>query len=87
MKWFEDIFTKSKLMIISGILSIACYFTLTVTSIIYSAPTVAQYLILAVLLITANAVIRYRSRPCALHYPVHFVAFTLRSSFRYEDYV
>lgn len=50
MKWFEDIFTKSKLMIISGILSIACYFTLTVTSIIYSAPTVAQYLILAVLL-------------------------------------
>lgn len=50
MKWFEDIFTKSKLMIISGILGVIGYLFLTVTSIINSAPLVSNYLIITVLL-------------------------------------
>ena len=37
MKWFENIFTKSKLMIICGILSVAGYFALACISIITSA--------------------------------------------------
>ena len=49
MKWFENIFTKSKLMIICGILSVAGYFALTCISIITSAHLTEQYLILAVL--------------------------------------
>lgn len=49
MKWFEDIFTKSKLMIISGILGIVGYFALAFISIINPAPLTAQYFILAVL--------------------------------------
>ena len=49
MKWFENIFTKSKLMIICGILSVAGYFALACISIINSAHLTEQYLILAVL--------------------------------------
>ncbi len=49
MKWFENIFTKTKLMIISGILSIVGYFVLACISIITSAHLTEQYLILAVL--------------------------------------
>ena len=49
MKWFEDIFTKSKLMIISGILGIVGYFALGCISVITSAHLTAQYLILVVL--------------------------------------
>ena len=49
MKWFEDIFTKSKLLIISGFLSVAGYFALACISIITSAHLTEQYLILAVL--------------------------------------
>lgn len=49
MKWFENIFTKSKLMIICGILSVAGYFALACISVITSAHLTEQYLILAVL--------------------------------------
>lgn len=49
MKWFEDIFTKSKLLIISGLLSIAGYLALACISIINSAHLTEQYLILAVM--------------------------------------
>ena len=49
MKWFENIFTKSKLMIICGILSVAGYFALACISVINSAHLTEQYLILAVL--------------------------------------
>ena len=49
MKWFENIFTKSKVMIISGILGIAGYFALACISVITSAHLIEQYLILAAL--------------------------------------
>ncbi len=49
MKWFEDIFSKSKLMIISGVLSIIAYLVLIVSCIISPAPLIASYLIFAVL--------------------------------------
>ena len=50
MKWFEDIFTKSKLLIVSGIFSVAGYAFLAVTSLITGAPLFANYLIIAGLL-------------------------------------
>lgn len=49
MKWFENIFTKSKLMVISGLLGIAGYLALACISVITSAHLAEQYLILAVL--------------------------------------
>lgn len=49
MKWFEDIFTKSKLLIITGVLSVAGYFALACISIATSAHLTEQYLILAAL--------------------------------------
>ncbi len=49
MKWFEDIFTKSKLMIISGIISVIVNLALVVISAINHAPLIAQYLIFAFL--------------------------------------
>ncbi len=49
MKWFEDIFTKSKLMIVSGVISIIVNLVLVVSSIVTHAPVVAQYLIFAFL--------------------------------------
>ncbi len=49
MKWFEDIFTKSKVMVISGIISVAGYFALACISVITSAHLTEQYLILAAL--------------------------------------
>ena len=58
MKWFENIFTKSKLMIICGIFSIAGYFALACISVITSAHLTEQYLILAVL--SALLMICYR---------------------------
>ncbi len=50
MKWFEDFFTKSPLMIISGIISGVGYTVLAVTCIITSAPMTSNYVILAALL-------------------------------------
>ena len=47
MKWFEDIFTKSKLMIVSGVISVIVNLALMVISVINHAPLVAQYVILA----------------------------------------
>lgn len=49
MKWFEKIFMNSKVMIISGILSIVGYFALACISVITSAHLTEQYLILATL--------------------------------------
>ena len=49
MKWFEDIFTKTKLMVVSGFLSVVGYFALACISIITSAHLTEQYLILAAL--------------------------------------
>ncbi len=47
MKWFEDIFTKSKLMIVSGVISVIVNLALLVISVINHAPLVAQYMIFA----------------------------------------
>lgn len=49
MKWFEDIFTKSKLMIISGVISVVVNLGLAVVNAISYPPLVAQYLIFAAL--------------------------------------
>ena len=49
MKRFEDIFTKSKLLVISGVVSAASYFALACISVITSAHLTEQYLILAAL--------------------------------------
>ena len=49
MKWFEDIFTKSKLMIISGVISIIINLSLAVIGAINYPPLIAQYLIFALL--------------------------------------
>ncbi len=49
MKLFEDVFTKSKLLIISGIISAVGYFALAVISGITSANLIEQYLILGAL--------------------------------------
>ena len=49
MKRFEDIFTKSKLLVISGVVSAASYFALACISVINSAHLTEQYLILAAL--------------------------------------
>ena len=49
MKWFEDIFTKTKLLIICGVVSTASYFALACISVMTSAHLTEQYLILAVL--------------------------------------
>ena len=50
MKWFEDIFTKSKVMIVSGLLSVIGYGFLVISCIITSAPLIANYLIITMLL-------------------------------------
>ena len=47
MKWFEDIFTKSKLMIVSGVLSVIVNLALAVIAAINYSALVAQYLIFA----------------------------------------
>ena len=47
MKWFEDIFAKSKLMIISGVISVIVNLALAVIGAISYPPLVAQYMILA----------------------------------------
>ena len=49
MKWFEDIFSKSKLLVISGVVSAVSYFALACISVINSAHLTEQYLILAAL--------------------------------------
>ena len=49
MKWFENIFTKSKLMIISGVISVAVNLALAVIGAINYPPLIAQYLIFAFL--------------------------------------
>ena len=47
MKWFEDIFTKSKLMIVSGVISVVVNLVLAVIDVISYPPLVAQYVIFA----------------------------------------
>ena len=49
MKWFEDIFAKSKLMIISGVISVIVNLALAVIDAINCPPLIAQYLIFAIL--------------------------------------
>ena len=49
MKWFEDIFTKSRLMIVSGVISVIVNLALAVISAINYPPLIAQYLIFAIL--------------------------------------
>ena len=49
MKWFENIFTKSKLMIISGVISVIVNLALAVIGAINYPPLIAQYLIFAFL--------------------------------------
>ena len=49
MKWFEDIFAKSKLMIISGVISVIVNLALAVIGAINYPPLIAQYLIFAFL--------------------------------------
>ncbi len=57
MKWFEDIFTKSKLMIISGILGILIFAVLIINNLITgflgSLPHYALFAVLSVLLLIA----------------------------------
>lgn len=57
MKWFEDIFTKSKLMIISGILGILIFVALVInnliTGFIGTLPHYALFAIFSVLLLIA----------------------------------
>ena len=56
MKWFEDIFTKSKLMIISGILSILCSAAMVSIDIAAGLPAMLLYLfsiILTIVLLVA----------------------------------
>ena len=47
MKWFEDIFTKSKLMIVSGVISVIVNLALAVINAITYPSMVAQYVIFA----------------------------------------
>ena len=49
MKWFEDIFTKSKLMIVSGVISVIINLSLAVIDAITYPPLAAQYAIFALI--------------------------------------
>ena len=49
MKWFEDIFTKSKLMIISGIVAVLANLVNAIISIINYPVTTVPYLIIAII--------------------------------------
>ncbi len=52
MKWFEDIFTKSKLMIISGIMALFCWTAYFIdAAFIHPFGTYYEYFLLAVLLL------------------------------------
>ena len=77
MKWFENIFTKSKLMIICGILSVAGYFALACISVINSAHLTEQYLIFAVL--SGLLLICYKKKHLAKNpYRFDFESFDVR---------
>ena len=49
MKWFEDLFTKSKLMIVSGILGILCFIFLAVNALFPFFVGFVNYVIMAAL--------------------------------------
>ena len=51
MKWFENIFTKSKLMIVSGILGILCFVFLAVNALFPFFVGFVNYVIVAALTI------------------------------------